>query len=229
MSKLVVIDVDRHTDRKTGKIIDGFATLATLVEKLGKLPETVTAQTGGDGTHYVFAAPADVQFKVILGPGVEIKHKGYIVVEPSIHPSGNLYRWTISPFIRSPAPLPDAWLARMLKPTAPKVANRSPVMRTTVSTRYGRVAAERELERVRTAQEGERNRTLNTSACKLGALFAGGELGDCREELIAAGMSAGLPDYETRATTESGWRAGLRRPRVSQSRGVHPMMSRGAK
>ena len=227
MSRIVVFDIDRHTNR-LGHLVDGFKTLAALVEKLGKLPETVTAQTGGGGMHYVFAAPADVQFKGILGPGVEIKHLGYIVVEPSIHPSGNLYRWIISPFVRMPAPLPDAWLARMLKPTAPKVANRSPVMRTTVATRYGRVAAERELERVRTAPEGDRNCTLNTAACKLGALCAGGELGDCCEELIAAGMSAGLPEYEARATTESGWRAGLRRPRASQTRGMYPMMSRGA-
>jgi hypothetical protein len=189
----------------------------------------VEAATGGGGQHLVFAAPAGAQFKSSLGPGVDIKHDGYIVVEPSIHPSGNLYRWIISPFVRMAAPLPGAWLTRMVKPAAPKAANRSPVMRTTASTRYGHVAAERELVRVRTAPEGERNRTLNTSACKLGALCAGGELGDCREELIAAGVSAGLPDFEARATTESGWRAGLRRPRVSQSRGMYPGKSGGAR
>jgi hypothetical protein len=173
--------------------------------------------------------PPGAEFRGKVGSGVDIRHRAYIVVAPSIHPdTGNRYRWIRSPLDQMPAPLPYAWLARMLKPTAPKVANGLPAMRTTVATRYGRVAAERELERVRNAQEGERNRTLNTSACKLGALCAGGELGDCREELIAAGMSAGLPEYEARATTESGWRAGLRRPRVSQTRGMYPMKSRGA-
>jgi hypothetical protein len=223
-SGFVVIDIDRHG------AADGFETLAALKDKLGPLPETVEAVTGGGGSHLIFLVPPGAEFRGKLGPGVDLRHRAYIVVEPSIHPdTGRPYRWLRSPVDQMPASLPDAWLAAMVRPAAPKVANLSPVMRTTVATRYGRVAAERELDRVRTAPKGVRNRTLNTSACKLGALCAGGELGDCREELIAAGMSAGLPEYEARATTESGWRAGLRRPRVSQSRRMYPMMSRGAR
>jgi hypothetical protein len=211
-SGFVVVDMDRH-----GKV-DGFATLAEQEAKLGRLPETVEAVTGGGGRHSVFQAPAGTEFRGSIGPGVDIKHAGYILIEPSIHPSGRLYRWIHSPLDQMPASLPDAWLAAMLKPAAPAVADRSPVVRTMAATRYGRVAAERELERVRTARKGERNCALNVAACKVAALFAGGELEDCREELVAAGMSAGLPELEARATVASGWRAGLRRPRVSMSR-----------
>ncbi len=218
-SGLVVIDVDRHGT-------DGVTTMRALVAELGPLPETVTAVTGGGGWHLVFQAPAGAQFKGTLGPGVDLKHAGYIVVWPSRHPSGNTYRWVRSPLDRPPAALPAPWLARMRKPALQPVASHPPVMRTTGGTVYGRVAAEREIERVRTAPEGERNRTLNTSACKLGALRAGGELGDCREELVAAAMAAGLSEHESRATTENGWRAGVSRPRT---RGMYPMMASAAR
>jgi hypothetical protein len=221
-SGLVVIDVDRHG-------ADGFRTMKALVAELGQLPETAAAVTGGGGRHLVFSAPACTEFRGSLGAGVDLKYHGYILVEPSIHPSGNNYRWLRSPLDRPPAALPDSWLARMRKPAAPRVASRPSVVRTTEATKYGRVAAEREIERVRTAPEGERNRTLNTSACKLGSLCAGGELGDCREELVAAAMSAGLPEYEARTTTESGWRAGLSKPRVSQTKGMAAMMSSAAR
>ena len=47
-----------------------------------------------------------------LGPGIDLKCNGYIVVEPSIHPSGKAYGWEASsnPLDHVvPSPLPD-WL-----------------------------------------------------------------------------------------------------------------------
>jgi hypothetical protein len=66
---------------------------------------------------------------------------------------------------------------------------------------------------------------LNSAAWKLGSLFAGREIGDVQEALVAAAMSAGLPEYEARATTADGWRAGLRNPRTAPARVRGPMSS----
>jgi putative DNA primase/helicase len=215
-SGLVVIDVDQHVDKKTGNLVDGEATFAALKAELGPLPETVEARTGGGGRHLVFAAPKGAEFRGGLGTGLDIKHDGYILVAPSIHPdTGQLYRWVRSPLDQRPAPLPEAWLARMVKPTAPVLAATSPPSRTSMgSGSYGLAAVAAELEEVRTAPEGERNNQLNRSALALGSLYAGGECTDVREEIVAAAMSAGLPEAEARKTLESGWRAGLKKPRT---------------
>ena len=105
-SGLAVIDVDPRNG--------GDSTLLDLAGELGPLPATLTADTGGGGTHYVFRAPAGCELRGKLGPGVDLKHRGYILAEPSVHPSGNLYRW--HDLAIEPAELPPAWLARMRRP-----------------------------------------------------------------------------------------------------------------
>ncbi len=207
-SRVVVIDVDHHHD-------DGEATLAALVAELGPLPETIEAITGGGGRHLVFTAPDGAKFRGKLGPGVDLRHHAYIAVAPSVHPdTGAVYRWVRSPLGGMPAPLPDAWIARMVKPAVAPVTNRPrTVPSTTGGSAYGRKAADDELARVRTEPQGDRNNQTNKSALALGSLFAGGEIGDVRDDLIAAAMSAGLPESEARKTVESGWRAGLAQPR----------------
>ncbi len=229
-SKIVVIDVD-HPSEFHKLDVSGEVTLAALVAKLGKLPETVEAVTGGGGRHLVFAAPANVQFKAEIGTGLEIKHNGYILVENSIHPdTGRPYRWVVSPFARMPADLTDAWLAAMVKPAPPKVATHAPVVRTTTGcTPYGRKAVVDELEKVRTTPEGGRDTELNKSAFACAQLCAGGEIEDVREELVAAGLAAGLEETETRKTVESGWRKGLETPRKAPPREGRPMSSLAAK
>jgi hypothetical protein len=157
---------------------------------------------------------------------VDIKHQGYILVAPSVHPSGGAYLWLRSPLLRKPSVLPQTWLTRMRSPVTAPITCRPPVVCAGESgTRYGCSAADREIERVRTTIEGERHIVLNSAAWKLGSLFAGGELGDVQEALAAAAMSAGLPEYEARATTADGWRAGLRNPRTAPARERHPMSS----
>ena len=92
----------------------GAKALASLEAKYGKLPETRTADTGGGGVHYLFKYP---KFPVknstgVLGPGLDIKGEGgAIVVTPSLHMSGNRYRW------RNDAPIADVseWFLRLLR------------------------------------------------------------------------------------------------------------------
>ena len=219
-SGLVVIDIDVPGPEHTQ---DGRPTLAALCDELGPLPETCEAITGTGGRHLVFQAPAGAAFRGSLGPGLDMRHHAYIVVAPSVHPSGGTYRWLRSPLDEMPAPLPATWLARMAKPV-PTVATRPP---TTVnaagSSAYGRTAVDAELERVSAAPTGTRNNSLNEAALKLGSLCAGGEISDVRDDLVLAAMYAGLPEGEARKTVESGWRAGMKTPRTAPTPGGKPV------
>jgi putative DNA primase/helicase len=102
----------------------GAEALASLEAKHGKLPETRTADTGGGGGHYLFNYP-DFPVKNstgVLGPGLDIKgESGSIVVAPSLHMSGNRYRW------RNDAPVADApeWFLRLLRAEHKSRANGS--------------------------------------------------------------------------------------------------------
>jgi putative DNA primase/helicase len=149
-----------------------------------------------------------------LGPGIDVKHKGYVMVEPSVHPSGGIYRWVRSLLEHEPANLPPAWIARIVKPAARRSTDSLPPTSPGNATPYGQAAVDDELKRVRLAPKGERNNSLNVAAHSLAQLHAGGQVGDVREELVATAMIAGLREGEARKTVDSGWRAGLRKPRA---------------
>jgi hypothetical protein len=87
LSGLVVLDVDpRH---------GGEQSLAMIEERHGRLPATIESVTGGGGRHVYFAHPGhEGRNRVGLMPGLDLRGDGgVIVVPPSIHPSGNPYRW----------------------------------------------------------------------------------------------------------------------------------------
>ncbi len=88
-SGLLVIDVDpRH---------DGWESLEELFKRIGEVfPPTVEAITGSDGRHFYFRMPdADIRNSVgRLGKGLDVRaNGGYVVAAPSVHASGNRYRW----------------------------------------------------------------------------------------------------------------------------------------
>lgn len=90
-SGLVAIDVDQHG-------IDGDVSLRDLERVHGELPETPVNLTGGGGKHLLFRAPAETRLRQVpLAPGVDVRTgNGYVVVPPSLHPSGNAYRWDVT-------------------------------------------------------------------------------------------------------------------------------------
>ena len=209
-SGVVVLDVDSRNG--------GEATMRALLAQLGPLPATVTASTGGGGWHLYFRAPAGFDLRGKLGDGVDIKHHGYVIAPPSIHPCGQPYRWLdgASPFERLIDELPPTWLEAMRKPTMSaqiSAATSRTIAVARNSTPYGQAALADELARVRAAQSGTRNNTLNTAACKLAGLHAGSEVADVRALLVAAAIDAGLTETEARRTVESGWKRGLAQPR----------------
>jgi hypothetical protein len=87
LAELVVVDVDPRNH--------GDATVAKLIAENGEFEDTWHQRTGGGGEHFVFKARAGARYQGVLGPGVDLKHGGnsLIVVEPSIHLSGNRYSW----------------------------------------------------------------------------------------------------------------------------------------
>jgi hypothetical protein len=136
--------------------------------------------------------------------------RGYVVAAPSLHASGRRYRW-LDP--EAPiAPLPEAWLERLLELPRLEPLELAPEGD---STRYGRVALEAELAKLRAAPVGRRNETLNLCVFKLAQLVAGGELEHdyLYENAHAAALAAGLGEYETAKTIASATKAGLRFPR----------------
>ena len=173
--------------------VDGPAGDAAL-ERMGGIPETVEQRTG-KGRHLLFAHP-----------GVEVRNSakkmaeevdvcgdgGYIVVAPSVHPDGHVYRWAdyADPFVRSVPALPPAWLNAMQAGPAP---DRTPTPRQEAETMAGDVIG-----------SGGRNDTLTRIA---GRLFARG-LTFAEVESLVLGLNATrcrppLDDAEVRAVVRS--------------------------
>lgn len=71
----------------------GDQSLAVLEQRVGCLPGTVMQLTGGGGLHIVYRTPG-VSLPGTLGPGLDVKHNGYILLAPSVHNSGGRYRWS---------------------------------------------------------------------------------------------------------------------------------------
>lgn len=89
ISKIFVADIDG---------IDAEAELRKLERQHGEIPETVTSITGR-GRHLFFRMPPDISVRCSagkLGPGLDIRGDGgYVLVPPSIHPSGRAYAWSV--------------------------------------------------------------------------------------------------------------------------------------
>ena len=100
-SGLVVLDIDPRNG--------GTETLAKIETEHGPLTSNCVADTQGGGEHRYFQVDPDVTFPATLGPGLDLKHHGYVIVEPSKGPLGQ-YRWRegCSPFEGGqPSELPD--------------------------------------------------------------------------------------------------------------------------
>jgi hypothetical protein len=115
---LVAVDVDP----RNGGDVD---------EWRAKLPETCNAQTGGGGAHFLFKASNGAHYNGNgkFGPGVDLKHgrNQYIIVEPSVHASGNRYVWLdeSEPWAVQPAPAPELLAEKPRTSSSPGHGNAS--------------------------------------------------------------------------------------------------------
>lgn len=116
-SGLCAIDIDPRNG--------GLETMDLIEAQYGPLASDLTQYTGGGGEHRVFLRPTMGSLPGKLGPGVDVKLNGYIMLEPSNHASGRQYSWEASSDPRDgimASPLPD-WLRdlAMQRVTAPPV------------------------------------------------------------------------------------------------------------
>jgi hypothetical protein len=114
-SGLLVVDVDPRNG--------GDETLARAVRSLGELPRTWTVLTPGGGAHYYFRCDEGADL-LPLGPGIDLKHQGYVVAPPSVHPNGGRYRWDLGahPLETPLATLPPAWHDRLTRGARARLA-----------------------------------------------------------------------------------------------------------
>ncbi len=108
---LIGIDVDPRNG--------GDETWRDISAQHGGFVDTWQAQSGGGGAHYIFRVPEGCTPRTdTLGPGVDVKYHGYLLVEPSVHLSGGVYTWdvTLAPGTMPPADLPASLAAQISRP-----------------------------------------------------------------------------------------------------------------
>lgn len=213
-SGIVVIDIDLPA---------AFSSIPRLLD-LG-VGRTLTGLTAGGGVHLVYGCSDDDlgnsagRLPGVEGelPGVDLRGKGgYIVAPPSRHRTGNTYEW-LNP--NGKLATPPAWLKQPPR-TYVEVGDVAAVEFEGDGTAYGLSVLRDELERLRAAQVGTRNHTLNRCVFVLAQLVAGGELLEsaARSASLSVALVIGLEEAESRQTIDSAFDAGLRSPRVAPHR-----------
>jgi len=106
-SGVFVLDVDGE---------EGEASLRALEAEHGALPATAESLTGGGGRHLFFKWPQSGVVKNSagkLGACLDVRGEGgYVVMPPSVHPSGRKYVWSVDSGDQIvPAP---AWLLHLI-------------------------------------------------------------------------------------------------------------------
>jgi len=206
---IVVVDIDGP---------EGEATLSALTAVHGDMPFT-PQQATGNGRHFMFSVPAEFRNSARkAGPGIDSRADGgYVVVAPSVHPSGKRYEWLADarPSKTPLAPMPEWLVALLSKPEQPAAPRPATAERSPSHDKYVQTAWEREFVNVATCPEGSRNQTLNKAAYNLGTLVGAGQLSEpaVRSHLEHAAVACGLAKSEFLPTIASGLAAGIANPR----------------
>jgi hypothetical protein len=202
--------------------VDTADGLRAVLRLLGTAEPTGPVVRSGAGWHLWFA-PTGHGNRVGLLPGVDWRGRaGSVTAPPSRHASGRRY-FFIRPWapVELPACPPD--LLRVVAPPPAAATVDAPIVD---PDRYARAALDGEVARVLAAPRpgwrdgqrvpGGRNDALNAAAFRLGQLAAAGVLdaASAWPRLTDAALSVGLTRQEAQRTIESGWRAGLRHPRL---------------
>jgi KaiC/GvpD/RAD55 family RecA-like ATPase len=188
VSGIMVLDIDPRNG--------GDASVKKL-ERLGNLPITPTAFTGGGGLHYILQHPGNgtrIGNKSKLGgfEGIDFKADGgYILAAPSKHISGGKYSWKY-PHIGTKIVPPPQWLQRIIDAEVSHPINR---VKSPTNNPWA--------EMWRGVPDGERNNT----AAKLAGRLVGRGLQE--EEVIEilelwnTQNKPTLPDYVIKTTVQS--------------------------
>ena len=114
VSRLFAIDIDSRNG--------GVESITSLLKAHGPLSEDKcpTVLSGGGGFHFLLQSPEFPVSKKALAPGVDvIGENRYTVSPPSLHESGNLYKWKARYGIEDlEIPVAAPWVIEMLKAPA---------------------------------------------------------------------------------------------------------------
>ncbi|MFJ8585212.1 bifunctional DNA primase/polymerase [Streptomyces sp. NPDC093595] len=214
-AQLMVVDLDIPKDdtdtapTEWAGMADGLDVFAALCERAGeRLPtETYTVRTRRGGQHLYFTAPEGKRLRSTggtLGWKVDTRAWGGYVVAAGSTVGGVPYEIIHDAPV---APLP-AWLSDLLitKPAPAPMPLAELAARMRNATAYSTTAMRGELEKVLSAREGGRNRSVYFAAYALARLVRTGDLTEAAviSELMGAGQSIGLPASECRTAIRSG-------------------------
>jgi hypothetical protein len=185
----------------------GYQSLCGIERRVGVLPGTTTAITGGDGLHMFYLSPGFDLPKEPF-PGVEFKHNNYVVLPPSLHRSGARYTWPgpHSEFLKPETPWPSALLPRKEGPRlslrhhgrTPSLSGiRRPGKHWTVDSL---------VQHVMDSTPGhDRNNRLYFAACRAHEAADQGHLhlGEALNGLLSAACAVGLAERDAWATINS--------------------------
>jgi putative DNA primase/helicase len=213
-SGIFVLDID-------GKV--GKASLKALQEKHGRLPKTITVETG-KGRHLYFRCARIGNSAGRLGKGIDVRGDGgYVVAAGSVHSSGAIYRYRdgrgLGEIEVASAP---KWLIDLVSATkstdrvkTEPTTHQIPAADVDRARAYMDAARRRELDRLGKAPTHQRNDTLNMAAFKLGQLAPYGilDMTEVADDLARVAREVGLDDHEIGPTIRSGLQAGSQYPR----------------
>ena len=193
---LLVIDVDGP---------DGEAALEQLQVRNDPIPKTVEVATAqGRHIYLRYRGHKILSKSAVLGPQIDHRaDKGCVIVPPSRHESGFVYRWLVHPKNHHIARAPD-WIIRAVR-TREKRDRRSqprgPI----------HAAPETLLRRLERVQPGQRNEELNKVSFLMGLCVAADQITvvDAYRVLFDAAERMGLGTFEAKKTINSGLRAGV--------------------
>lgn len=201
VSGIVVIDCDG------GEGIQNFTDLISRV--MFEKPNTLMAASGGGGRHFFFIHPGA---KIISRPlrlgdrkyltGVDVRGDGgSIILPPSIHRSGEHYKWL------NDIPMENFPVGLLAYCTNTKMPEHREKYRVAGDIDQ---AVAKHIEAVVVAPEGARNHELNRAAFIVSLIARDMRDDPMRylDQLVNAGVSAGLDRIEARKTALSGLRGG---------------------
>lgn len=203
-SGIIAVDVDAKS---------GGVQSWAVIKSSHQITDTLTSRTGGGGFHMLYSDPWH-QYRNStskIAQGIDTRGQGgYIILPPSIHPSGAAYQWDDKNALVEAIPheLHDMLTAKPAQQPTPTAQAHS-------HTRYVEAAVTGELGKLAAATEGTRNNTLHVAAINLGTLIGTGELerGFVEDRLVSVAVSIGLTEREARLTVKSGLDYGVAHPR----------------
>jgi hypothetical protein len=180
------------------------------------------------GYHCYFSHPG-FEVRGSIGIGCEVKGDGLsCTAPPSIHATGHLYKFEISPTQAELQPLPEVIVERLranLVSSLPVIdPSRHRHLLLDSGSAYGRKALQDACARLLSASGGERHKMLISTACSIGRVVGAGaiDLATAQSAIEYAAQQIGFTPGEAKRVTADGLRTGIANPRVIESRTMQP-------